>query len=244
MPWYKQEQPTPFDEEPIDGLYFLHGDVFASTLGLNMFKGQKFPEIEFPSGASFTLYEGTDTPIIHLFGEADLALYAKFETAFAQASDIAEHCGYLVRQVGQTQFEIIGRDDGEFFRVTYDDTVGKIVDIHQVQEPKPEVKHPAHNLLPQEIRKQLPALYSTDSQGMDAEASVKYFIPGTGWTFYATEFDGEETFFGLVIGLEAELGYFTLSDLQDVRGAFGLPVERDLHFKPTTLGELKRQHRQ
>ena len=244
MPWYKQEQPTSFDQEPIDGLYFLHGDVFATALGLSMFKGQKFPEIEFPSGESFTVFEGHNTPIIHLFGEADLALYDKFEVAFAHACDIAEQCGYLVRKVGDKQFEIIGRDDGEFFRLTYDDTLGKIVDVQKVQEPQPEVQHPAHNLLPDDIRAKLPKLYETDGQGMDAQALVKYFLPGTQWTWYATEFDGKETFFGLVVGFEAELGYFTLTDLQDARGAFDLPMERDLYFDPTTLGELKRQHEQ
>lgn len=37
-------------------------------------------------------------------------------------------------------------------------------------------------------------------------------------------------FFGYVIGLEAELGYFSLSELEQIRGALGLPVERDLYF--------------
>jgi hypothetical protein len=28
------------------------------------------------------------------------------------------------------------------------------------------------------------------------------------WTWYSTEFDGEDLFFGLVVGFETELGYF------------------------------------
>ena len=36
-------------------------------------------------------------------------------------------------------------------------------------------------------------------------------------------------FFGLVDGLEAELGYFWLSELTGVRGPLGLPIERDLY---------------
>ena len=45
-------------------------------------------------------------------------------------------------------------------------------------------------------------------------------------------------FFGLVEGFEKELGYFNLSELESVRGPLGLPIERDLHFQPKTLGEI------
>jgi hypothetical protein len=54
----------------------------------------------------------------------------------------------------------------------------------------------------------------------------------------ATEFDGNDTFFGLVDGLEKELGYFSLSELQSVRGPLGLPIERDLYWRPKTLKEI------
>lgn len=69
-------------------------------------------------------------------------------------------------------------------------------------------------------------------------AWVKYFTPDSSWTWYATEFDGQDTFFGLVQGLEEELGYFSLAELQQVRGPLGLPIERDLHFQPTPLSQL------
>ena len=45
-------------------------------------------------------------------------------------------------------------------------------------------------------------------------------------------------FFGLVDGHEKELGYFNLSELESVRGPMGLPVERDLYWKPKTLEEI------
>jgi hypothetical protein len=35
---------------------------------------------------------------------------------------------------------------------------------------------------------------------------VKYFTPDSNWTWYASEFDGEDTFFGPVAGFEVELG--------------------------------------
>ena len=92
-------------------------------------------------------------------------------------------------------------------------------------------------LLTKELRRQLPPLRSTDGQ-RDALAVVKFFTPDSSWTWYASEFDGEDTFFGLVDGLELEFGYFSLRELQSVRGHLGLPIERDLWFTPTPIHEL------
>lgn len=95
-------------------------------------------------------------------------------------------------------------------------------------------------LLTQANRKALPPLYAQDGKGYDAIAYVKFFTPDSDWTWYATEFDGEDTFFGLVDGFEQELGYWSLSEMQAARGPFGLPVERDLWFTPCPLSEVKR----
>lgn len=93
-------------------------------------------------------------------------------------------------------------------------------------------------LLTEEIRKQLPKLGSTDGQGGAAVVQVKFFDPYGSWTWYATEFDGEDMFFGLVDGFEVELGEFSLSELASVRNRFGLGIERDLHFAPRPLSSL------
>lgn len=93
-------------------------------------------------------------------------------------------------------------------------------------------------LLTKEILEKLPKLYSQEEKGLYAVAVVKFFTPDSNWTWYATEFDGEDLFFGLVDGFEKELGYFRLSELQSVKGALGLPIERDMYFKPKTLKEL------
>ena len=93
-------------------------------------------------------------------------------------------------------------------------------------------------LLTQKIRKKLPPLYSQEDKGGKAIVYVKFFNPSGSWTWYATEFDGEDTFFGLVEGFEKELGYFSLKELESVRGHLGLKIERDLYFKPQTLEEI------
>ena len=93
-------------------------------------------------------------------------------------------------------------------------------------------------LLTEEIRRKLPPLYSQDGKGGKAVAYVKYFSPSSLWSWYATEFDGEDIFFGLVDGHCKELGYFSLSELESVNGPMGLPIERDLYWQPKTLQEI------
>ena len=104
-------------------------------------------------------------------------------------------------------------------------------------------------LLTKEIKNVLPVLYTQENE-TDPMVYVKFFDPTGSWTWYATE--GEETddgdflFFGYVIGFEAELGYFTLSQLvsakRGVMGIRALPIERDLYFTPCKLTEVKARH--
>ena len=102
-------------------------------------------------------------------------------------------------------------------------------------------------LLTAEVRKKLPPLQSQDGEGGKAVAQVKFFMPDGGWSWWAVEgsavkdSQGREVdfhFFGLVQGIVKELGYFSLSELESVRGALGLPVERDLYWHPKTLEEI------
>lgn len=99
-------------------------------------------------------------------------------------------------------------------------------------------------LLTKKNIKDLPPLYSGEEQGLYAPAVVKFFTPDSNWTWYASEFDGKDLFFGLVSGHETELGYFSLSELAKARGPWGLPIERDRYFDPTPLAELKKLHEQ
>jgi hypothetical protein len=96
-------------------------------------------------------------------------------------------------------------------------------------------------LLTKEIRAKLPKLYSGEklADPKTALAVVKFFCPWSSWTFYASEFDGEDTFFGLVVGHETELGYFSLSELESIRGPMGLKMERDLYWHDCPLAECQ-----
>ena len=79
-------------------------------------------------------------------------------------------------------------------------------------------------LLDDQLRARLPPLYAQEAE---AEPTVyaKFFMPGSGWTWYVTEGseqEGDFLFFGFAVGLESEFGYFLLSELESVRTQLGL----------------------
>jgi hypothetical protein len=114
-------------------------------------------------------------------------------------------------------------------------------------------------LLPETLKERMPPLYSQEHE-RDPLVVVKYFDPVGSWTWYATEGspvdeDGymdtnkekvDFLFFGLVVGFEPELGYFSLNELktakEGLRGIRALPIERDSHFRAQRLSEVQRRH--
>ncbi len=114
-------------------------------------------------------------------------------------------------------------------------------------------------LLTKETKRKLPALYSQEYE-KDPMVICKFFDPVGSWIWYAIEgspvdehgyydTDREKVdflFFGLVIGLEPELGYFSLLELlnakQGLKGIKALPIEQDMYFKPCRLSQVKKEH--
>lgn len=94
-------------------------------------------------------------------------------------------------------------------------------------------------LIPKEIKEQIPKLYETEEQ-TDPTVHIKLFIDG--WTWYITELSiDDDICFGYVVSpFGSELGYFSLHEIQEVKGSLGLGVERDLYFKPTSLSTIKK----
>ncbi|MDD3054388.1 MAG: DUF2958 domain-containing protein [Aliarcobacter sp.] len=95
-------------------------------------------------------------------------------------------------------------------------------------------------LIPKELLKNIPKLYETEEQ-VDPIAYVKLFIDG--WTWFITEISIDKNIcFGYVISpfCSGELGYFSLSEIGNIKGTLRIRVERDLEFKPTRLSVIKR----
>ncbi len=95
-------------------------------------------------------------------------------------------------------------------------------------------------LLPQELLDMIPDLYETE-EVPDPICHVKLFLLGTEWTWYVTEISKEDhnLCFGYVIGLEKELGYFSLEELEGLQSSLGILVERDESFAPAPLSIIK-----
>lgn len=95
-------------------------------------------------------------------------------------------------------------------------------------------------LITKELAQRLPPLYTTENDA-DPIIQCKFFYPDFSWTWFGIEFDGDDVFFGFVNGDVPELGYFSFKELCATRGKLGLPLERDLHFTPCRLSELRAQ---
>ena len=96
-------------------------------------------------------------------------------------------------------------------------------------------------LLTDELRARLPPLYSQEAES-EPVVYAKFFLPGTRWSWYVTEGSEQEgnfLFFGFVVGLDSEFGYFLLSELEAVRSPlFRLSVERDINFTEGRLTDV------
>lgn len=100
-------------------------------------------------------------------------------------------------------------------------------------------------LLPTELREQLPKLYEQEGTE-DKIVYIKYFFPAGNWTWFVIEgeVEGDDfLFFGYVIGLDKEWGYFTLKQLEEIN-VRGLTVERDLYFKQESFSSCLRRWKQ
>ena len=101
-------------------------------------------------------------------------------------------------------------------------------------------------LLPKSIEKMIPALYATDGVPLENKTVVaKFFDPSGRSTWYVFEGSREGAdiqFFGFVksaLGPDCdEMGYFSLRELQSLRGRLGLRMERDAYFQPTRFADL------
>lgn len=100
-------------------------------------------------------------------------------------------------------------------------------------------------LLTKEIEKEFAKVGRQDNS-RNPQVIAKFFCPWGAATWWATEYDpSDKIFFGFAyLGDEdcAELGSFSLDELQSVRGPFGLTIERDLGFSPRPMREALEAH--
>ena len=99
-------------------------------------------------------------------------------------------------------------------------------------------------LLPEELKADLPGIGSNPEVSLrETRVHIKFHDPSNRWKWYVLEYDGEDTFFGLVVSAAAAVaGQFTLTELEHLSPTGGQSdgryIRRDLNFLPTTVGEL------
>ena len=93
-------------------------------------------------------------------------------------------------------------------------------------------------LLTKKLLENFPPLYSQEEVS-DPVAIARFYDTLGNWSWYAIEFDGKNLFFGLVIGFERELGYFSLAELEQINEAAGFNrIERDSSFSPVPISKI------
>jgi len=90
-------------------------------------------------------------------------------------------------------------------------------------------------LLTPELRAEFARIGKTQDAD-DPLVVAKFRCPGTGWTWYAIEFDGDDTFWGFVSGFADEFGDFSLTELEALTGAG--EVERVEDWKPRAISSV------
>ena len=97
------------------------------------------------------------------------------------------------------------------------------------------------SLIPQSILENIPDLYDTE-RSINPTCHIKLFTPDSIFTWYIIEISKEDkhTCYGLVKAFESELGYFSLKELETIKGSLGLRVERDISFSPTALEIIRK----
>lgn len=95
-----------------------------------------------------------------------------------------------------------------------------------------------HKLMTNVLKSKIPQLYSQDGN-KNPKVYAKFFSPYSSYTLYITEYDGKDTLYGYVTGMQHdEWGYASLNELASTNRN-GLPlIERDIYFSPKKFKSL------
>jgi hypothetical protein len=153
MSWERKENPTPYDNQRIPGLFFLDGDVRARVQQdeSQWTRGMKRAMIAFPSGVECSLMKGGQGergPLVHLFGRMELPLYSSRDEAFELAAAIAEAHGHTVQKRGESSLEVTRFESDQQYRITYDDRIHLLVDVTPLQERGENTPQPVPDVVP------------------------------------------------------------------------------------------------
>ncbi|MHB8629596.1 MAG: hypothetical protein ACYDBJ_24245 [Aggregatilineales bacterium] len=241
MGWIEKERPTPFDTQPIDGLFFVDGNYQDRTRHTPWSQGKKRPTIVFPSGAHCDLsgHPEPDNATVDIFVALKIPLVDTHSQAFADAQKVARAHWYEVEGIDDHRF--IVTCEAENAVIVYDPVSHRLRDVTFIRNGE-YVPYAVSDILDDTAHYRLGEGIPPNPLALDTFASVCYDLPHTDWVWYATGFDGKDTFYGLVVENTIACATFSLTDLARLRGPYGSSVQQDYDFEPLTLGELKALH--
>ena len=170
MPWFEQDHHTPFEETPINGLAFLHGDVIARQYQQEWMRGKKYPLITYPSGTTREVVQNPETANIVLFGDVTLPYGINRAEAVKALSSNPHQTRLHLQQFEGSDFVVVNPQSRRGYRLSFDRESGELSNL----TPVPDY---AMELLPGDLRAVLPKLYSTEKTGDEAIAPIKFFTP-------------------------------------------------------------------
>ena len=95
-------------------------------------------------------------------------------------------------------------------------------------------------LLTQEDKRQVPRLEMTMGS-LDPMVRVLFHMPMLDWTWYVIEYNGKNEVFALEERERTKWGFYNLDELQDLRGPFGLRVQRAQKYLPMPLSQARHE---
>jgi len=137
MVWVEKHTPSPFDDQPIDGLWFLSGDLLARKPNYRWAHGEKCPMIAFPSGLAFPLWEKTEHEdiLVYLGDDLALPLHSTRDDAYSRVVLLAEQSGYRVDSIGKQGLRFFTRNPSLSLYVIYDNETQQLVDVQALGTP-------------------------------------------------------------------------------------------------------------
>ena len=137
MTWYAQETTTRFDQTPLEGLFFLHGDVIVRALQALVSdrrcrwpEGMKSPMVMFPSGEALPVeWDIADSPWVQVFPGLDVPLLGTFAQALQAVQEQLDEGWFSLFADGELQLEVWSHLTEQVGFLTYDNEAEKLVDV-------------------------------------------------------------------------------------------------------------------
>ena len=133
MGWVEKEHVSPLDDLPVQGLFYLIGDVVAQQIGHDRKAGHKLRMIDFPSGKQCELWPSHSQELggmVHIVGELDLPFQHTRDQAAIWVDLMAEEGNnYPSQIVGSNSLMVFDPGTEESFLIVYDPEAGQMQDV-------------------------------------------------------------------------------------------------------------------